>query len=160
MIVDDHLLFAEAIELTLRDMGLEVLGIETNARSALETVERERPELVFVDIGLPDTSGVVLGERILEMVPETRVVALTALSDPKVISEVLRVGFQGYFTKDTDAMRFADGVREILAGAVVVPQPLPSAVAEQRGVGTSPDAALMAGQLTDREREVMALLQR
>jgi two-component system nitrate/nitrite response regulator NarL len=157
LIIDDHKLFGEAVRPTLEELGMEVVEIETSASRGLDAVRRERPELVFVDIGLPDESGLVVGRRILEELPDTKVVALTAMNSPQVVREAIKLGFHGYVTKDAQIEQFRSSIRTVLDGQVVVPRRAARPVAG----GRSPEeehAFLLATQLTVREREVLALL--
>ena len=84
LIVDDHRLFADAIRATVIDMGMSVLGIYATAEGGLAGAREHRPDMVLLDLGLPDRSGLELGREILEELPETKVVALTALDDEQI----------------------------------------------------------------------------
>lgn len=157
LIVDDHRLFSKGIQLFLEDAGAHVIGAVTTSGEALEAVDRERPDLVLVDIKLPGESGLDVGRAILDRFPETRVVAVTSLNDAEVMREAIGMGFGGFLTKDTPVGDFVDHLKAILGGQVVVTGRL-----NQRGAGRSApadqDAALLARQLTPRELEVLALL--
>jgi len=157
LIIDDHLLFAEAIKPALAAEGVEVLGVATSGAEGLRAVAEHRPDLVLVDLGLPDQSGLSVGRAIAAEHPETKVVALTALEDPRAVRDAVRAGFHGYVTKDTSTSRFVQAVRSALAGQVVYPRRL-----AMRGARTAEEetARLLASQLTSREREVLALLAR
>jgi len=155
LLVEDHLLFADAIRPTLEQLGVDEVEIVTRGSEAAEAVLRECPDLALVDLGLPDQGGLAVGTMILERCPGAKVVALTALSDPRAVQEALRAGFHGYLTKDTPVARFANALRSILDGQVVVPHRLGPASA--RVSGTS-DGGFLAEQLTPRERDVLALL--
>lgn len=155
LIVDDHRLFAEAIQLTLGRMGLDVLPVATTAGEALNAAREQHPDLVLVDIGLPDRSGISLGAQILQELPDTKVVALTALEDASLVREALRLGFAGYVTKDTHADMFVRSLRSVLDGQVVVPASVSRAVVWN---GASSDQGLLSSQLTRRELEVLHLL--
>lgn len=157
LVIDDHALFAEAIRLALEAHGFTVVGIVHSVEEALPAVHRLRPDLALVDIGLPDGSGLTLGQRILQESLETQVVALSALEDPRVVREALRAGFQGYIIKDTSISRFIQAIETVLSGEVVVPRTLAPRVA---GMQSSEEeaVALLVDQLTPRELEVLELL--
>lgn len=157
VIVDDHVLFAEAIRPVLSSNGMDVLEVVTTAGGAMEAVTREGPDLVLMDLVLPDESGVEVGRRILERCPGTRVVAVTALSDARLLQEAIKAGFHGYVTKDTPVSRFVDSIRAAMSGDIVVPHRLAARAAGARSRNES-DASLLAEQLTPRERDVLALL--
>ncbi len=155
LIIDDHVLFAEAIKPALASSGVEVVGVATTGAEGLRAVAELRPELVLVDLGLPDQSGLSVGRAIAAEHPEVKVLALTALEDPRAVREAIRVGFHGYLTKDTPVARFVQAVHAALGGQVVMPRRLAMRQARSAEEET---ARLLASQLTAREREVLALL--
>lgn len=156
LVVDDHALFADAIRAMLEAAGHEVLPIARNGSQAVEIAVADPPDVALIDVGLPDQSGLVVGQRIREVAPATRLVALTALDDPVLSTEATRIGFHGFLTKDTNAAEFLGSIEDAARGRSVV-RPLPRATG-RRADGVSGDAALLAEQLTPREREVLALL--
>jgi two-component system nitrate/nitrite response regulator NarL len=155
MIVDDHTLFADAIAIQLEDVGMEVVGRATNGTDAIDEARRTEPDVVLMDLALPDQSGLSAGRAILEERPTTRLVVLTALEDRAVADEALRLGFRGYLTKDTPVARFVEAIGSVCEGEIVLPQRLR---ASARRPGGDADIALLASLLTSREREVLALL--
>ena len=156
LIVDDHMLFAEAIKSAVAGIGIEVVAVATTGEEGVKEVRRSRPDLVLMDVVLPDQSGLAAGRRILDEVPDTKILALTALDDQSVADEAIQIGFHGYLTKDTPVTLFMNSIRAVLDGQMVLPHRLGPA----RRSGRATDAALMAAQLTDREREVLARLVR
>jgi two-component system nitrate/nitrite response regulator NarL len=157
LIVDDHALFAEAIRLTLDAHGVEVVGIVNTVEDGLPAVDRLRPDVALLDIGLPDGSGLALGERVLAEHPEVKVIALSAIGDPRAVRDALRIGFHGYIIKDTSISRFVTAIEAVLSGEVVVPRAQAPRVA---GKQTADEEAvsLLVDQLTPRERQVLELL--
>jgi two-component system, NarL family, nitrate/nitrite response regulator NarL len=149
-------LFADAITPALEREGMTVVGVASTAAEAFEAVERERPDLTLMDIGLPDQSGLVAGQQILERFPDTKVVALSARDDHWAVDQALDAGFLGFITKDTGVSDFVEAVRAVVDGQVVLTRRTDS----RRGRPDDGGAALMAEQLTPREREVLALLVR
>jgi two-component system, NarL family, nitrate/nitrite response regulator NarL len=155
--VDDHVLFAEAIRVSLGDLGIEVVEVVTTGEGALGAALASGPDVILMDLGLPDQSGLAAGKAILEAWPEARLLALTAISDRGMVDEALRIGFRGYLTKDTPVAQFAKAIRSVADGQLVLPRRLmspakPSAEVEH--------VAFLASQLTTREREVLELLVR
>lgn len=157
LVVDDHMLFAEAIRLALETNGVEVVGIVGSGEEALRAVRRLSPDLVLIDIGLPDQSGLVVGRTLLHEHPNVKVLALSALDDPRAVREALRLGFHGYVVKDTPVARFIQAVDAVVGGQVVVPPLLAPRIAGARSAEEE-TVALLANQLTPREREVLELL--
>ncbi len=155
LIVDDHVLFAEAVKGALEGVGVEVLDVVGTGEEAAERASEERPDLVLMDIALPDQSGLAAGVKILEVWPEAMILAVSALEDRQVAEEALRIGFRGYLTKDTPVAQFVNSIKAVLDGQLVMPHRL--GPAGERGAAGR-DVGLLASQLTEREREVLALL--
>jgi DNA-binding NarL/FixJ family response regulator len=165
LIVDDLVLFAEAVQMALRGQGIRDVKILTDPEDVwgVLTDEGRRPDVVLMDIGLPGESGLALGARIIRRFPQIKVLALTGLSDPRLLGEAMRMGFSGFLTKDTQVSRLASSIRTVAEGEVVIPQRLAKSVAGGVGHEEAPsamddEAALLASQLTEREREVLGLL--
>jgi two-component system nitrate/nitrite response regulator NarL len=156
LVIDDHALFTDAILPTLRTMGWEVVGVVRRGDDAIETARRERPDVVMLDLGLPDMGGIAVATRIMADLPEAKVVALTGRNDPNAVREAKAAGFDGFLTKDIPLPRFPEALVAALRGEVVV---FNRPVVESRPVTpVDRDAELLASQLTPREREVLALL--
>lgn len=131
---------------------MSVLGVYTSADSGLAGAREHRPDMVLLDLGLPDRSGLELGRDILQELPETKIVAVTALEDERSVHDALRAGFHGYLTKQTEAGRFRNALTSIQDGQTVFPQRLMGRNRELT------DDELLADQLTTREVEVLQLL--
>ncbi|MFL5737415.1 MAG: LuxR C-terminal-related transcriptional regulator [Actinomycetota bacterium] len=122
-----------------------------------ELILRDEPfEVVLVDIGLPDQSGLTLGRTIAETYPNTSVIALTALNDWRTAEQAMAAGFQGYLTKDTDLPKLVDAMRITREGHTVMPTRLARRANTETRSRNS--AALLADSLTQRERDVLGLL--
>jgi DNA-binding NarL/FixJ family response regulator len=132
-------------------MGMSVLGIYATAEQGLEGAREHRPDLVLLDLGLPDRPGLELGKEILEELPGTKVVVVTALDDERSVQDAFKAGFHGYLTKRTDSERFAQALRSVEGGHTVFPQ-------RKLGRRGRTGEELLAEQLTTREVEVLQLL--
>ena len=160
LIVDDHTLFIDAIRPIVEDLGASVVAVATTGRAGVDTARDVRPDLVLVDIGLPDRSGLSVATEILGMFPEIDVVALTGLEDESLAREASRIGLKGYLSKDVSLEQFRSSLHAVLSGGRV--RLLPG-VAQARGRserGPKNVAKMLASHLTSREREVLALLVR
>jgi DNA-binding NarL/FixJ family response regulator len=157
LLVEDHKLFAEVVAPALRKLGMGVLEPAEDGAAALAAIAREAPDMVLVDLGLPDVDGIELGRRILLEHPGTRVVAVTAFRDPERIQRALRAGFHGYLDKETPLRRFVEAVRAATEGDVVVHQ-----TKDRTGQDGRSDedrfVDLLRRQITRREYQVLALL--
>lgn len=152
LIVDDHRLFAEALGASLEQNGIQVVAVATSGQEAIDLARRERPDVCLVDVGLPDQSGLVVGSTIRDVSPSTSIIVLTGLNDPRLAEQPSRRGFHGFLTKQTQLRRVVASVRAAADGRSSAPQ-RPSPRRSQPS-----DEALLAGQLTARERDILALL--
>ena len=157
LIVDDHKLFAEAIQSSLRDFGIAVENVASSRAEALSVIDRIVPDVVLMDLGLPDGNGVEVGKTILARYPGIKVLALTARCDPDAVKDVMRAGFSGFLSKDTPLDKLAASIRLALDGHVVIPHRVAGAAAGAR-TPEQKNAELLASQLTPRELQVLALL--
>jgi DNA-binding NarL/FixJ family response regulator len=134
---------------------MTVLDVATTGRDGLEAARRQHPDLVLVDIGLPDGHGVEIGRQILEESPGTKVVALTALEDERTVERALQAGLHGYLTKNCEPATFHRALDSVADGQTVYPHRL-----GRHGdrTGTGSHEGFLAGQLTARELEVLHLL--
>jgi len=157
LLIDAHRLFADVIQTVLEGAGMEVVMVSTTAYQGIQAAEHLRPEIVLIDLALPDASGIEAGAAILKAVPGVKVLALTAVNDPRTVAEALRLGFHGYLTKDTPLTHFVGLINAAIAGQVVLPHRLAAGAAGARSQEER-NAALLADQLTAREKEVLAQL--
>ena len=165
LIVDDHMLFAEAVQLALRGEGVEHVDLAGDPSEAFDSMKDagRRADVVLMDLGLPGESGIEAGGRIAKEWPETKVLALTSYTDPRMLRDAMRAGFSGYLTKDTQVSRLVNAMHTAIAGEVVIPQKMAKGVGVETptqadGRRLEDHATLLISQLTDREREVLQLL--
>lgn len=156
VLADDHRLLREALaELLAREPDLEVAGEAATAREALEQVERARPDVLVLDIGLPDMSGIEVARRLRQS--RTKVLMLSAHADKRFVQEALKAGAAGYLSKGAARTELADAVRAVASGKsylspeVAAPFVRGLREAEQ---GAPPPSSVLA----PREREVLVLI--
>jgi len=157
LLIEDQSLFAEVIAAALTRAGIDVVGTCSTGSEGVRAAQQLAPDLVLVDVGLPDQSGLAVGMHILEKVPGAKVVALTGQDDPRTVREAIRAGFAGFLTKDLSTEQFLGAVSVIREGRRVVRQHLHP---RRQPLLPRDDATLLSRQLTHREREVLSLLSR
>jgi NarL family two-component system response regulator LiaR len=155
LIIDDQTMFAGAMEVALRNLGVEVVGVARTGAEGLELLTERDPDAVLLDMGLPDQAGMTVGREILERWPQVKVLALTALRDGRLARDALRAGFSGYLTKDADVDRLVRAIESATSGEVTLSKSIARQVAGGRPSDTT---SLMISQLTERELDVLALL--
>jgi DNA-binding NarL/FixJ family response regulator len=117
ILVDDHPLFRTAISHTLEGHSdLRVIGEAANGRQALELCRRLRPELVLMDLRMPEIDGVAATQAIKSEFPETLVLIVTAVDESAGLSDSLKAGAAGYILKHAPAAQVLHAVRRVLAG--------------------------------------------
>ncbi len=156
LIVDDHRLFADVVGSALEQLGARIVGPVGTVADAIEASERERPDLVLLDLGLPDGTGLDAGRAILAAHPGIAVVALTASTDPRAATEAVKAGFRGFVPKDARIPSVISAISGALAGRVVVIRP--SRTSGQRSTGNGSVTSPLTTGLTPREREILALI--
>jgi DNA-binding NarL/FixJ family response regulator len=156
LIVDDHQLFAESLQSVFENGGMGAVETAATARDGLQAALRSQPDVVLVDLMLPDRDGVALGREIAERVPDAKVVALTAVNDAGAVKESIVAGFSGYVTKEAPISQLLHSIQAAMGGQLVFPRRVAGQI-----TGGSPEerqVAFLAQQLTPREREVLAML--
>lgn len=167
VLCDDHTLFREGIKAILRDeASIEILDEADNGRDAVSKVQRLQPDVVLMDIAMPDLGGFEATTRILKSNPKAKVLILTMYEEEEVITRCLRAGASGYVLKDaprSDLIHAIDVVRrggQYLSSRAlkkVVKQHVTPPRYAKSGKHTR-SAVADYERLSDREREVLKLL--
>jgi DNA-binding NarL/FixJ family response regulator len=160
LIVDDHDLFAEAIKAALSDASIDVAPVLRSGREAVEYAVEHRPDVVLLDLGLPDMSGLAAGRKILESCPDTKLVALTALDDPTAISNAMAIGFRGYLVKGAAVGGFVGAIEDVAAGEQVFPDlRIGEDVRRRSSTSIRSEDPTVLERFTDEARRVVVLAQ-
>ena len=121
LVVDDHSLFRDGIVSLLDAAGFEVVGQAGDGNMAVQEAIRLRPELVLLDIHMPEMTGLEALKRIKSALPETRVVMLTVSDDEVFLTDAIKSGADGYLLKHLSAPEFI----QMLEGLKEAKQPSP-----------------------------------
>ena len=106
LVVDDHVLFAEALMLTLGiDERIEVVGSASSGVEGVSLAEALRPDVVLMDVHMPSMDGIEATRRVRRVSPTTRVVIVTAARSPQIALHALAAGAERCLTKDTSAVK-------------------------------------------------------
>jgi DNA-binding NarL/FixJ family response regulator len=151
VIVDDHGLFRDGVRSRLAG-AVEVVGEAGTVDEAVRVIERERPDVVLLDVHMPDGGGLAVLSQVTPALPEVRFLALSVSDAPGDVIDIVHAGASGYVTKTIEPEDLADAVRRVAAGEAVFLPSLAGFVLET----LDPDLAA----LTPREREVLRLIAR
>jgi two-component system, NarL family, nitrate/nitrite response regulator NarL len=156
VVADDHPLFREGIERAVRGRPeLELVGAAAEGREALDLIRGVVPQVAVLDMRLPGLDGLqILNAIVRDSVP-SRVLFLSASSDPEVVYRAVQTGASGYFRKEADREAILDAITAVARGGTVIDPALQAGVFDQVRVrGTGEDRPI----LTVREREVLSLM--
>lgn len=150
-IVDDHLIVREGLRLILETgTGIEVIGEAPDGETALSLLSVTTPDVILLDLRMPDMNGIEVLEHIRRSWPITKVIILTTYNDNDLMVQGIKAGASGYLLKDVGRDTLLDAIRVAERGEMLIqPQLLPSILS-----GLQP-VTVTAQQLTDREREIL-----
>ena len=159
LIVDDHAVVRIGMRTLLSHAGgIKVIGEAGTAAEAVEMTERLRPEVVLMDVRLPDSSGVEACRKIKERDEEVRVVMLTSFADEEAIVGAVMAGASGYLLKQADAERLTQAIRDAVEGETSLdPRAAGTLITQFRELHAKQAESELAG-LTDREKRMLALI--
>jgi two-component system chemotaxis response regulator CheY len=103
LIVDDSLIIRKSIQKYLTDYNIEVVGIAGDGKAALDVYKKTKPEVVTLDITMPEIDGLTVLEEMLKIEPSTKIMVVTALSDKATGLKAIRLGAKGFLPKPFSA---------------------------------------------------------
>ena len=157
LVVDDHALMRAGLRGLIEGAGdMRVVGMAADGSEALDQVATASPHVVLMDLSMPGMDGVTATDRISREHPDSAVLVLTSFSDREQVTAALDAGAVGYVLKDSDPASLLEAIRAVARGL----SPLDPRVARMVLDGRRAPAPSPAAELTDREREVLALVGR
>ncbi len=154
VIVDDHLMVRRGLATFLKAaQDLELVGEAATGPEAIRVCAETRPDVVLMDLKLPELDGIGATLAIRQAHPETQVIAVTSSHEDDLVSQVLRAGAIGYLLKDVGVTGLGDAIRAAAVGRATLGPEATQALVRQT---TAPPIPAQA--LTEREREVLALM--
>ncbi|MGH9361257.1 MAG: response regulator [Thermoanaerobaculia bacterium] len=159
LIADDHALFRDSLKSLLAARGHEVVGEAKNGREAVELAKRVRPDVVLMDLMMPEVDGLAATRLISADLPEVKVVVLTASDDDANLFEAIKSGAQGYLLKNLESGEFFALLEAIGEGQpALTPGLARKLLTEFAKPSQTAKAAPDPDALTDREQSVLELL--
>ena len=155
LLADDHAVVRQGFKMILSAQGdMEIVGEAANGREAVELAEQLKPDIVVMDVAMPELNGIEATRRLAGTAPHARVIALSMHKDSVYVREILRAGARGYLLKDSGAEDLVRAIRAVAGGESWLSPAVSNAVLDDyRRHVTDP-----IDLLSSREREVLQML--
>jgi DNA-binding NarL/FixJ family response regulator len=154
-LADDHTLLLEAFT-NLLEPKCDIVGTASDGREMLKKVAKLEPDVVVLDISMPNLNGFDAGEKLKKRLPDTKLIFLTVNEDPDMVTEAFRIGANGYLLKNSAASELFQAIDVVMEGSNYVTPKI------ARGMISSfiknPGGEKIHGSLSLRQREVLQLL--
>lgn len=150
-IVDDHYMIIEGIRSLLQhEAGLEWIGHAMNAASCLAFLERQQPDVLFMDVSLPDQSGMDLCDSVKKAYPKVRILGLSSFNQYSFIQKMLHNGASGYVLKNAAKEELLEAINAVMAGKTYISKEVEANITTNKNRITP--------LITRREKEVLLLI--
>jgi DNA-binding NarL/FixJ family response regulator len=154
-LADDHCIILQAFR-NLLEPDYEVVGTATDGREMLAKVSKLNPDVVVLDIGMPNLNGLDAARKLRKKLPDVKIVFLTMNEDPDMVTEAFRIGANGYLLKNSDATELYQAIDVVLSGgSYITPQITQGMISS---FIKNPNAEKTHQPLSVRQREVLQLL--
>ena len=159
ILADDHNIVREGLRSLIdRESDMEVVGEANNGWLAVELTKKLNPDVVIMDVAMPDLNGIEATRKIVEEIPEVKILALSMYADKRFVAGTLKAGAAGYILKDCAFEEMAGAIRSVANGGTYL-SPGVAGIVIQDYVSKLNDAdCTPLASLTPREREVLQLL--
>ena len=161
LLADDQSILADGIRSVLSSCSeIEVVGIAADGFEALEMLEKYKPDVILMDIRMPNMNGVIATQEVKRRHPEVKVLILTTFDDSDYILNAINNGASGYLLKDTSSAALIDAIRNAYAGDTILPAKIARRIADAaKMVSTDREIRLKrAFSLSDREVEIALMI--
>jgi len=159
-LADDHAVLLDGLKVLIdAQSDMEVIGQAGGGRDAVRQVAGCQPDVVVIDVSMPDLGGAEATEQILKAHPQVRVLALTRHADRGYLRRLLRAGATGYVIKKTAADQLINAIRTVAAGGTYIDPTMAGTLVEKFvGRAASSQTEQAPNALTEREEEVLRLI--
>ena len=158
-LVDDHRLFLAGVKSELAE-EFRIVGASHDVDTAIEEIRGHQPEVVLIDVHMPDGGGIAVVEAVTETTPNVKFLALSVSDQAEDVIAMIRAGARGYVTKTIGPEELADAIRRVYAGDAVFSPRLAGFVLDSFAGAIPSDDDPELDQLTSREKDVLRLIAR
>nr|WP_319396943.1 response regulator transcription factor [uncultured Desulfobacter sp.] len=159
LIADDHAIIREGLRSLLENRGIQVMDIAKNGREAVEKTIALKPDIVMMDISMPDLNGVEATARIREELPQTRVIALSMHSSKRIVDKMFASGASGYILKESAFDEIYDAIQEVLRTNFYLTPAIARMCSDDKGKERrTQEAQPQFNKISRKEREVLQLI--
>lgn len=157
LLVDDQTIIRDGLRALLEACpDIRVVAEANNGRQAYEMVREHRPDIVLMDIRMPETDGVEATRLIKKDYPETTVIVLTTFDDDEYIINAMTCGASGYLLKDIGGEKLIEAIRDGFGGNIILPGRIASKITSRLAQTEAPKTELR--DFTEREQEIIRLI--
>jgi two-component system, NarL family, response regulator NreC len=159
LLVDDHEIVRSGLRALIeKNPEMQVLAEAGDGRTAVRLAKELRPDIVLMDVSMPDMNGVEATRQIREAVPTTKVLVMSMHSDRRFVEALLKAGANGYLTKNTSWIELTSALLAVKANHAYISTQVSDALVEGFVSHRSGDGEAAGSGVTDREREVVQLV--
>lgn len=153
-ITDDHVMVLKGIESLLENTKeIDVIATYSNAQETLNGLKKVNPDVLLLDINLPDINGIDLSKQLLKLYPELKIIALTNFEDMSFVKRMLKNGVHGYLLKNTDKIELVEALKTVLSGNLYIQKSINDKLLNQ--MSSKPTKNGLNIKLTRREHDVL-----
>ena len=159
VLADDHEIVLKGLESVLSaESGFKILGKAKGGYEAIELARKHLPDVIVIDIGLPDIDGIEATRQITAISPDTKILALSVYSERDYVVEMFRAGASGYLLKDDALVELLKAIRLIVSGKRYLSDDLVDIMLQDLTEEPASESGLDLSRLTSREREILRLV--
>lgn len=159
LLVDDHKILRDGIRSLVKEYDdIEVVGEAADGRTAIRLVNELSPDVVIMDISMPELNGIDATRKILADHPKVKIIALSMHYDKQFVSEIFKAGVSGYLIKDSAFDELEHAIHLVMEGKTYINPQIASLVVESLMSHSAPIQNKPFSLLTEREREVLQLI--